>query len=81
MMKILGRTLEIISNKTDKSSAIKELLELLNVPKKNVYTIGDGYSDIKMIQDFNGYCMENAVDELRDICKDKVKMVDSIGIN
>ena len=65
--------LEIISNKTNKSSAIQELLKLLEISEENVYTIGDGYSDIKMIQDFNGYCMENSVDELKEICKDKVK--------
>ena len=33
--------------------------------KDNVYTIGDGYNDIEMIKDFNGYAMKNAVEDLK----------------
>lgn len=60
-------SLEIISNKTNKSIAINILLEKLNINKDNVYTIGDGYSDIEMVKNYNGYAMINSVRELKNI--------------
>ena len=71
--------LEIISNKINKSIAIEVLIKLYNIDEKNVYTIGDGNSDIDMIKDFKGYCVENSVDELLKICKNKtVKSVSDL---
>lgn len=67
---------EIISSKTDKNEAIKYLVDRENISKENVYTIGDGYNDISMIQNFNGYCMKNSVDELLNKCQ---KHVDSVA--
>jgi len=69
---------EIISNETDKSKAIKLLLNKLNVSKENVYTIGDGYSDIQMIKDFNGYAMEKSVDKLKMISIKEYKSVSEL---
>lgn len=43
---VTENSLEIISNKTNKSNAINLLIERLNILQENVYTIGDGYSDI-----------------------------------
>ena len=68
-------SLEIISSKTNKSNAINLLLDRLNILQENVYTIGDGYSDIEMIKDFNGYAMVNSVDELKKIAKKECKSV------
>ena len=56
-------SLEIISNKTNKSKA-------------DVYTIGDGYSDIEMVKNFNGYAMKKSVDELKKMAK---KEYDSVS--
>ena len=56
-------SLEIISNKT-------------NISKENVYTIGDGYSDIEMVKNFNGYAMKKSVDELKKMAK---KEYDSVS--
>lgn len=50
------------------------------VDKSHVYTIGDGYSDIEMIRNFNGYCMEESVDELKALAKKKVASV-SVLVN
>ncbi len=69
---------EIISNKTNKSSAISLIINKLNIKKENVYTIGDGYNDIDMIRDYNGYCMENSVKELEQIAKSKVSSVSDL---
>ncbi len=62
-------SLEIISNKTNKSKAIDLLINKLKLSKENVYTIDDGYSDIEMVKKFNGYAMKESVDELKKIAK------------
>jgi len=64
---ISEKSIEIISQETNKSKAIKKLADFINIPTNNIYTIGDGYSNIKMIIDFNGYCMENSVKELKQL--------------
>lgn len=46
-----SNSIEIISNQTNKSEAIKQLIQKFKIKKENVYTIGDGYSDIQMIKD------------------------------
>ncbi len=60
-------SIEIISNQTNKSNAINILIERLGLSKDNVYTIGDGYSDIDMIKDFNGYAIKDSVEELKQV--------------
>ena len=37
--------------------------------KENTFTIGDGYSDIEMIKDFNGYAIRNSVEELKEVAE------------
>lgn len=68
-------SLEIISSETNKSKAIKLLLEKLNISTNNIYTIGDGYSDIQMIKDFYGYAMKDAVSELKEVAKKEYESV------
>ncbi len=55
-------SIEIISNQTNKSNAINILIERLGLSKDDIYTIGDGYSDIDMIKDFNGYAIKDSVE-------------------
>lgn len=64
---VTSNSIEIISNRTNKSNAIRLLTEKLNIDTSNVYSIGDGYSDIEMVKDFNGYCMKNSVNELKQV--------------
>ncbi len=64
---VTENSLEVISNETNKSKAINLLLNRLDVLLENVYTIGDGYSDIGMIKDFSGYAMVNSVKELKQV--------------
>lgn len=73
---VTGNSLELISSKTNKSNAIDLLLNKLNISNSNVYTIGDGYSDIEMIKDFNGYAMTKSVDELKQVA---IKEVESVS--
>lgn len=71
-------SIEIISNKTNKSNAINILLDYLKLNEDKVYVIGDGYSDIEMIKDFSGYAMKDCVDELRKISKKQYNSVSEL---
>lgn len=75
---VTENSVEIISNKINKSRAISLLLNQFNILKKNVYTIGDGYSDIEMIKDFNGYAMINSVEELKKVAINTMKSVSDL---
>lgn len=48
------------------------------IDAKNIYTIGDGFSDIEMVKDFNGYCMEDSVEELKKVAKKAYKSVSEL---
>lgn len=75
---LTSNAIEIISNKTNKSHAIGVLADMLNIAKENVYTIGDGYSDMEMIRDFNGYRMEDSVDGLKEMTSRSVASVSEL---
>ncbi len=69
---VSGNAVEIISNKTTKSHAISKIAHIEKITPEKIYTIGDGYSDIEMIKNYNGYCMEESVPELLKICSGKI---------
>lgn len=72
-------SVEIISNKTNKAEAIYWLIKFCNnINKDNTYAIGDSYSDIEMVQEFNGYCMEDSVSELKSIAIKEYNSVSSL---
>lgn len=75
---VTENSLEIISNEINKSKAIDILLKELSVSRDNAYTIGEGYSDIEMVKDFNGYAMVNSVDELKNIAKKEYNSVSDL---
>lgn len=75
---VTENSLEIISNEINKSKAIDILLKELDISRNNAYTIGDGYSDVEMVKDFNGYAMVNSVDELKNIAKKQYKSVSEL---
>lgn len=68
--------LEIVSARANKSNAVKYIANLENINRYNIYTVGDGYTDFEMIKDYNGYCMSDCVDELKNVA---IKSVDSVG--
>lgn len=57
--------LEVISNRMDKSLSISEIEKRENT--NLVYVIGDSENDITMIKKYNGYCVRNALDEVKRI--------------
>lgn len=75
----IGNTgVEIISNQTNKAKAIAFLIKQHEIPERNVYTIGDSYNDIEMIQTFNGYCMKQSVPELKKVSKAEYTSVSNL---
>ena len=71
-------SIEIISNKTNKSKGIKLLMDKLELITDEIYTIGDGYSDIQMVKDFKGYCMKDSVKELKEVATKEYNSVSSL---
>lgn len=58
---------DIVSKNAGKEKAIKQLLKILNIEDKQVVTIGDGRNDIAMIQEYKGYSMTTAEDEVKKV--------------
>lgn len=75
---VTENSIEIISNEINKQKAINILLKNLDISKDSVYAIGDGYSDIEMVKEFNGYAMINSVDELKNIAKNEYNSVSEL---
>lgn len=75
---VAGGSIEIVSNNTNKSNAIKLLAKKFNINDKNIYTIGDGFSDIEMVKDFKGYCMKESVKELKKVAIKEYKSVSEL---
>lgn len=67
---------DIVSVNAGKENAIKKLLEILDIEKEQVATIGDGRNDIAMIKEYNGYSMETA--EI-DVKKSSSKIFKSVS--
>lgn len=75
---VSSNMIEIISKNISKSKAIEVLRKLLNINKDDIYTIGDGETDIEMIQDYNGYAILNAIKELKNVSIGEVKSVSEL---
>lgn len=75
---LMGDSVEIISNNTNKSNAIRLLAQKFNINDEDIYTIGDGFSDVEMVKKFNGYCMEESVEELKKVAIKEYKSVSEL---
>lgn len=75
---VSSNMIEIISKNISKFKAIEVLRKLLNINKDDIYTIGDGETDIEMIQDYNGYAISNAIKELKNVSIGEVKSVSEL---
>ena len=63
---LIGPTkIEIVSKDSSKLKAVMFLENLNSFNKEDIYAIGDGHSDIEMVNYYNGYCMKNSVDILK----------------
>ena len=75
---VSGNSIEIISKNANKSKAIKLLSKEIEIGKGEIYTIGDGYSDIEMIKDYNGYAMKESVDGLKNVALEEIESVSDL---
>ena len=55
----------------DKTTGVLYLEEKLGIEKEDIYTFGDEQNDLRMLEDFQGIAMGNAI----DVCKEKAKFV------
>ncbi len=73
---VVGKNMiEIISAETDKDIAISLICKNNN----NIYTIGDSYNDVPMIEKYNGFCMKNSIPKLSLNYKEYGKVADLIN--
>lgn len=72
---IWGSAMEIISSATDKSFAIGLLADKEGLDRDNIYTIGDGHSDIEMIKNYKGYCMTDSIPLLKTLARGECESV------
>lgn len=67
---------EIVSTKANKCEALKYIGYLEKINSANIYTVGDGYTDIEMVKYYKGFAIKNSVD---DLVKVAVNVVDSVS--
>ena len=67
---------EIISTKANKCEALKHIGYLEKINSSNIYTVGDGYTDIEMVKYYKGFAIKNSLD---DLVKVAVSVVDSVS--
>lgn len=71
-----GRCIDITALGVDKAVGIELLAAMFNVPNENVWTSGDNYNDITMLEKYHGCAMTNGVDKAKESAK---YVVDSIA--
>ena len=67
--------LEIVSINAGKCNSIAFISNLENIILEGIYVIGDNYNDIEMIKRYAGYCMTDAIEEVRRISKKEYQSV------
>jgi len=67
--------IHIFNNNFDKVDSIYTISQLCKINKNNIYTIGDGYNDLKMINKFNGYAIKSSNPDLVNASLDTVDTV------
>lgn len=63
--------LEFVNKDADKSMAVSYLADYLGTDERDVYTFGDQENDARMIKNFNGIAMGNAI----ELCKKNAKFI------
>ena len=70
-----GKSLEIVSKKVGKEIALNYLINFEKFDVKDIFTVGDDVSDKLMLQEYNGYAINNAVDEIKSITQNSCTSV------
>lgn len=67
--------MSIVDKRADKVFGVDFITEKLNIKKENVYTIGDNNNDINMIKKYNGFALENSIEEVKSVASKEFKEV------
>ncbi|HHX94144.1 MAG TPA: HAD-IIB family hydrolase [Tenericutes bacterium] len=71
----VGPFMSIVDKRADKVFGVDFITEKLNIKKENVYTIGDNNNDINMIKKYNGFALENSIEEVKSVASKEFKEV------
>lgn len=73
-----GFAIEIVNKSVNKKNAILKIIELENIDKKDVYTVGNGDTDYEMLKFFNGYAMQKSSSKINELNLTKVVSVSEL---
>lgn len=77
-----NNSIDIISSNTDKSIVMKEISNIENINKENIFSVGDSFNDLEMLEAFNGFCMENGEEfvkfRIKNKCSSVAEVIDKI---
>lgn len=68
-------SIEIIPTGSGKEVAVEWVMERFGVSPENVYTVGDGYTDIEMVKKYKGYAVKKCVPELKEVALGEIESV------
>lgn len=71
---------EVVHPDLSKVAGIDVLCQMLNIQRENVLCFGDEMNDFEMLSSFNGVAMENAVDQIKEICEYQTLSCDEGGV-
>lgn len=78
----LSNSIEVISCNTNKSTPIQEIAKIENISKENIYTVGDSFNDLEMLEAFNGFCMQSGEETVKckiiNKCSTVAEIIDKI---
>lgn len=72
--------LEFVNPEVDKSSAVRHLEDRLSLTPDRIHTFGDEMNDFRMIRDYDGTAMGNALDEVKRVAERVTLTVEEDGV-
>lgn len=77
-----GRCMDIPPRGVNKAAAIAAYAERMGIPMDGIWTVGDNYNDIAMIEAYHGCAMANGVDAAKEaaeyVCRDLTEVIAQI---
>ncbi len=70
--------IDIVPFGVGKTEAVYELLRLMKLEKDSVTAVGDGLNDIAMLKEFDGYIMESADSDIKEMIANKSHSISSL---
>lgn len=67
--------INLFDKSVSKKKAIDYLAETYHYDKAQIYTIGDGFNDLEMIEAYHGYTLENCSEDLIHVSSGTVKNI------